>query len=655
MPCLSFQNGCIRSLVPNRIWLAVFLVVMGLAAASAQAAELRTWKDSTGQFSIRAKLAKVEGDKVTLEKDDGSEIEIELKKLSPSDQTYVAEQAKADADPFKPVPKDPFQAKKRESTAKGKGAGATASSGGEEHVVVPDWSGASAILVTPTGGGWEIAVGRPVGAEANLAKRPIPVPPRTHFFEKPTALVVNPVGRRAVIGYNKGFPPNEPKSTRLVLCDLEKGKMLGAATQMDAVLAPLALDDSGSRVLMRRDEQGPGNHDRLELWRLGGSGIERVLRWIPHDDLKDDRRNIHWAEFLGPNRVATMSKSGKLTLWELGSENVRPLSFLDTQTDSTPALSPDRKYIAFSTGKDVGVLDVAAAKVVAMQSMPQVHFPVLLFSPSGKRLGCAVADRIYLWDFAKGELLREVPYYGVVVNGQAVMTSDDYVLLGKSVLMDLENQVKLWTYKGAELVEEVGGLCWFVPTTNQQQAGSLVPATIPQPAVTQALQQALTDPNFFVLKPGKTVKLNVDGLPDADQRAKVRAALEAKLKARGFQVGPDGTIELVAATEVGKEREVSYRSIGMGLRGIKTYKVREYIARVKFVSQGLTAWEASAINIPFFARLKPGETMEQHLKDQEKPNYAYFERVELPKLLTRPTAQGVTTLGSSQVMTSGIP
>ena len=103
-----------------------------------------------------------------------------------------------------------------------------------------------------------------------------------------------------------------------------------------------------------------------------------------------------------------------------------------------------------------------------------------------------------------------------------------------------------------------------------------------------------------MLKPGTTVKLNVDGLPDPAERDKARAAIEKRLEANGFKVGPEGTIELVAATEVGKEREVSYRSIGRGFPAVKSYKVREHIARVKFVYQGLTAWEASTINIPFF-------------------------------------------------------
>ena len=108
----------------------------------------------------------------------------------------------------------------------------------------------------------------------------------------------------------------------------------------------------------------------------------------------------------------------------------------------------------------------------------------------GGGLGCAAFDRLYVWDFARGTLYREVPYYGAAPQGQALFTSDDHVLLGKTVLIDLENQVKLWTYQGAELVKGLGELCWFLPNTGPQQAGALVPSPVPQPGVKETLARA---------------------------------------------------------------------------------------------------------------------------------------------------------------------
>ncbi len=91
----------------------------------------------------------------------------------------------------------------------------------------------------------------------------------------------------------------------------------------------------------------------------------------------------------------------------------------------------------------------------------------------------------------------------------------------------------------------------------------------------------------------------------------------------------------------------------MGFR-VDTFKIRPQIGRVKFVYQGKVAWQTSASTVPFFeiAHLDKNESLADHVKKFEKPNYAYFGRVELPKLLTRPTGQA--TLGTSQVSLAGV-
>ena len=54
------------------------------------------------------------------------------------------------------------------------------------------------------------------------------------------------------------------------------------------------------------------------------------------------------------------------------------------------------------------------------------------------------------------------------------------------------------------------------------------------------------------------------------------------------------------------------------------------------------------------AQLKKGESLEDHVRKLEQPNYAYFANAELPKLLTRPMGQAAGTLGVSTVALSGI-
>jgi hypothetical protein len=155
-----------------------------------------------------------------------------------------------------------------------------------------------------------------------------------------------------------------------------------------------------------------------------------------------------------------------------------------------------------------------------------------------------------------------------------------------------------------------------------------------------------------VLHSGTTVKLNVNGIPDAGQREQVRKALVDRLQTIGCQAGDNGTIELAASMEGPKDRDVRY------MFGGGDYKVKEYIARLKFVYQGQSAWETSGSNVPGVVSLKKGENIADKLRESEKPDYGFFDRVQLPKFLQKPSqGQGAgssLTLGQSNVTTSGV-
>ena len=113
--------------------------------------------------------------------------------------------------------------------------------------------------------------------------------------------------------------------------------------------------------------------------------------------------------------------------------------------------------------------------------------------------------------------------------------------------------------------------------------GALVGAQLPAASVKDALAKAMSAPDFFVLKPGTIVKVDVSGV-DAAGKDFVEKALIARLKEAGFDAGPSGSIDLIAQTEVGQQRQISYRTFGR--LGTETYNVRDYYSRVKFVYQG---------------------------------------------------------------------
>ena len=272
-------------------------------------------------------------------------------------------------------------------------------------------------------------------------------------------------------------------------------------------MVPVALRDNGFEVVMCSDEFGFGKHDRLELWKLTPSGITRLVQWTPYDDIQGTDRDVKWARFIDANRLATMSAGGRLAIWSM--QKVQPICYLDAKAlgGCTPAMSPDRKYIAFAADKEIGILDVDAQEVVATLTPPKMSYPQLAFSPKGTRLVCASFDHIYVWDFATGNLYRELSTFGIHIDS-VICPSEDHVLAAKHILFDLESQVKLWEYKGPELAALCGGTCLFT-VSNLQGPAALVSLVIPQPRRTGALEKAMADPEFFVLRPGTTVRLDL--------------------------------------------------------------------------------------------------------------------------------------------------
>ena len=96
-------------------------------------------------------------------------------------------------------------------------------------------------------------------------------------------------------------------------------------------------------------------------------------------------------------------------------------------------------------------------------------------------------DRVYVFDVATGALYRDIALTGTVpvppaVGRRGVMISggvhvmagdhmlcpsEEHVLAGNNMLVDIESEVKLWTYTGHESIGICDGMCWFEVVTQQ--------------------------------------------------------------------------------------------------------------------------------------------------------------------------------------------
>lgn len=149
----------------------------------------------------------------------------------------------------------------------------------EPRQVEVDWSDAEIIsLASP--GDWKVEVSPPAAdAWPEKLKSP-PLPPKSNFFEGHRGIAVNRVARKVAVGFILG-EPKPSGTTRVVIGDLTTGKSTKPAS-FSTLMSPLALHDDGETILMRREEFGFGNLDRLEVWTIEGGDVQRQAEFIPY-------------------------------------------------------------------------------------------------------------------------------------------------------------------------------------------------------------------------------------------------------------------------------------------------------------------------------------------------------------------------------------
>jgi len=645
MAFVSLRLGWIRRL--GAVAAAWFCAAM---FSFAVAQEFRNWTDISGTHTVRAKFVEVSNGKVILERQNGSQVSVPLEKLSKPDLDYITKLQLEGDNPFKDVKSSPKKRHPHDRRGDSGGDAGGSDVSDEAKNVQPDWSDAKQIVLTPGETKWNVSIESPKAA-VSTKKLAIGLPAKRDFFEGVKGFVVSPVSRRGVVEYSLDrHGQTESAALRIIVCDLEKGKVT-ATLNATGKFAPLALNDAGTELLVRRDDFGFGNQDRLEVWRLGDSSITKLLRWTPYDDGRGPERDVKWARYVGKDRLVTVSSGGKLAVWDAAT--AEPVACLPIARNCRPALSPDRRHLAFVADDQVGVLDLRSLDVVAMTPFPKkqpVFGTALAFTPKGTRLACLVGENVLVFDTTTGALYREISLVGSGVHAleDVLCPNEEDVFVGNSLLIDMDTQARLWSYRGQESVRMLDGACWFSATKGDSNA--LFRTVLPQPEAVEKIQKALESPDLFALKPGATVKINAEAIEDPGEREKIVSAFTKQLQANGFQVGSDAAVEVVALTEKGRRREIGYRSIP-GPR-VRVYTFQEYVSRVKILCNGRKAWEVWCTNVPGVVDSRD-ETMEEYLHRHEHPNYDWFAKVELPKLVQKPSANG-GAIGTSQVTTSGL-
>jgi len=617
--------------------LCMTVVLCGVSITAVFAAEMRRWTDSSGKNSIQAAFVSLANGKVTLEGENGKKFEIELDQLSKADQTYVKDQ---ESNPFKEAASSPFKpAGSGMSSQKPQRAPVNSSDSSGKLLVVRVNRKRSNQIRTDSQEEW--AYQPPGEIPLEFKPRHITLPKAADVFEKLTGIAPNLAAGKVAFGFTSGRPGKKPTTT-ISIGDLTTGRVK-ISEEISGEYTPLALHDDGEHVVVRSNGFASQNKTDLFIWHISGGDPVIEKQFQPYDDSLAPHNEITWAEFAANGELITCSQNGVIVGWNF--ETCQPVFHVQAGNNCIPALSPDRTVLAFYAQKQIVLLDVAHQKVIGVTSVPrEPSFPALAFSPSGARIACAAHTSILVWNGITGELERDVPLKSIHIGGHIGFPAESFVLLGNQYLVDVDNEIPLWTYRSTVQSSVTRGLA-LLASSNLLQGGSIYAVTLPHPEAVQLLETIISKPELVAYRAGDPVRLDVSKIP-ADHQNQVRDALTKALGTVRSTVNESAPVTVMASITGPASRKIRFMHAG-------EFDIQEYLSKIDIMYQNERAWGTTSTNVPFFVTLKKGENIATKLQELgAKPSYGVFNSVRFPKVVVKP-GQGIKadqpTLGASDI------
>ena len=467
--------------------------------------------------------------------------------------------------------------------------------------------------------------------------------------------------RRIAVTRSRGSLRPRAAETTLYLYDLDTGEALGHAATADFCVI-LALHDDGSRVLVNRKENRVFNSNQVEVWTLTPDGIHRKHSW----SVGDAGRNagIIWCALLHENQVATRHSDQSLLIWDFETGMGRFVVELDR---CQPVVSPNGRWLAFLANKTVCVWDAAEESLVA--TIPVDYFTVhlsLAFDASGRQLAFQAGDDLFLWDLASDESMQQMKLSGVNPTQLTAVLSENYLFFSRDrrgVVFDTGIQTPLWGYSFHDVQPCGEEFCFLAQAGNEN---ALTIAALPDPLTQAGIDRATSDPELLLIHRGASAAIDVSGLAPQHQ-APVREVIAQKLAALGVTVSADAQARFVARESTREPRTIwieDRRNQRMGLplpfiHGARTENgfertITESVTSLSVVFQDQSAWSSGRVSRPSSRiRLSPNESIDAALIRLTAPDYGFFDSVEIPQNIIRPT-DGQRVAGSSTITLEGV-
>lgn len=600
----------------------------------------RQWSDASGKFRIRAALLAISGDRVTLRKQDMSELEVPISKLSDTDQRFI---------------------KSLEKEA-GPGGGRAPQPPAVEQFAVGQGSHS-----------WGVSPGNET-QRASLAPDPLPgyLKLTQGGLGFPTDDFADRIGAVLPIGGPDAWllaaveDPRQERPTRLIWVSLKRQKIEGKQLLPPGEIV-LDYHAPSHRLLTYALLKGAGDpwgSPVLTLWEVlpTDKQVNPIVRWNANPD--KDRPHTPWARLVDGDTVVHRWKSHDLAIWDSKGKQMRYQTNQEAFFAPSPTLSGGRKYLFIPEDKQVRILESATGQPVGALPVDDGAAAVAV-SEDGRQAAVLGRSTLTVWDLTQAD--TEPQRYQAEAIGTPFQTTLSWLgeqrLMAEAgvglVLFSLPHELALWSYEfdmsaigkfdGRRVREIVAGhLVYAASVQAGMQRGLAVGAvTLPGPKV-EEIASSLDRQSLMVIKRGTPVRLEVSAGGDT---ARVTEVLTREIQANGWEIRPTAAAVVIAEMKRGETQQVTYRKFGGGDE--QTATVTPFISAVRVEVGGKTAWQAStSTGAPLSVRLKEGQTAQGEVDRWQHPDVEFFDRVDMPEEILDPTKKD--GVGTTQVTNRGL-
>lgn len=604
--------------------------------ALGQNSESRLWGDTTGKFQVRAVLIEQTKTAVRLHTADGREISVSIQRLSQGDQDYLKSLNAPTDDPFaggNPVPARGMADAPPGAGLPGTLRGVPESNSAGEEMALPGTGTTLDLSSDPTDAPF---VPDPQPSAPSIPTGVVPVVAVDAYDKVSAPVLTNRAeGRFLVsIGRNKSGSPEETRG-RIYSVNL-KSEESDLIWDYPNAVRVLDHDTSSGRTLIV---------DKLDQFQRGGElvmldGLETgsakplYRRMLPGAGKAGFAPQVEWAKLLSGSHVGAIVDR-VLYVWDLPAAKL-VYRVEDALASEPPVFSGNQLYMAVPGGGKVVIVEVATGTIRKSIATGSTLRPGVAFHPNGRILAICFSNQYQVWDCVADRIVSEATTTDHLGSHPIWWIAEKVFRapLGDAVHLDLGMSV--WKYTASASTEPIVLGDKMLTATTSRNCG-LTSVEIPHASAEKSINQLMRAGDAAMLvRPGSSVAIAVEAIGGVEHAA-IKASLSEAAEKAGWKVSDRAPISLVAKIGRGKTEQLRFRSMGSGARTGSTAKLTPFTAELEIRRGPNVLWTRSTVNrIPTLLRLKEGETVQDAVRRYEKPDAAFFSRLNLPPRIPKP-------------------